>query len=106
MTAVTKLQIAGYKGVQVTSMINAIQSQEVFKHLRLVQQNEFSALKNKYNKVGYLTKPYFSYLWMLYWNFVLNSFRFEDKSKTWSIVSKVTNIEAKHIGMKMFNELN
>ena len=45
MTTVTTLQKAGYKGVKITSMIKAIESQEIFKHLRLVQQNEFSKLK-------------------------------------------------------------
>ena len=105
MTTVTTLQKAGYKGVKVTSMIKAIESQEIFKHLRLVQQNEFSKLKNKYNKVGYLTQPYFSYLWSLYWNFVLNDFRFEDKSKDWTIPTKVMKIKSEHIGMKLLENL-
>lgn len=101
----TTLQQAGYKGVKVTSMIKAIESKEIFEHLRLVQQNEFSRLKNKYNKVGYLTQPYFSYLWNLYWNFVLNDFRFDDKSKEWTQVSKQQKIKREHIGMKMLNSL-
>ena len=81
MTTVTTLQKAGYKGVKITSMIKAIESQEIFKHLRLVQQNEFSKLKNKYNKVGYLTQPYFSYLWSLYWNFVNHCILFKRMKK-------------------------
>lgn len=101
----TTLQQAGYKGVKVTSMIKAIESQEIFKHLRLVQQNEFSKIKNKYNKVGYLTRPYFTYLWNLYWNFVLNDFRFESKT-VWSIPSKIKTFEPQHIGMKILKELN
>ena len=105
MTTVTTLQKAGYKGVKVTSMIKAIESQEIFKHLRLVQQNEFSKLKNTYNKVGYLTQPYFTYLWNLYWNFVLNDFRFEDKSKDWTIPTKIKKVEYQHIGMKILNNL-
>ena len=105
MTTVTTLQKAGYKGVKVTSMIKAIESQEIFKHLRLVQQNEFSKLKNKYNKVGYLTQPYFSYLFHLYWNFVLNDFRFEDKSKDWTVPTKIKKVEHQHIGMKLLESL-
>ena len=106
MTTVTTLQKAGYKGVKVTSMIKAIESQEIFKHLRLVQQNEFSKLKNKYNKVGYLTQPYFSYLWSLYWNFVLNDFRFDDKSKDWTVPTKIKKIEIPlHIGLQILNKL-
>ena len=104
MTTVTTLQKAGYKGVKVTSMIKAIESQEIFKHLRLVQQNEFSKLKNKYNKVGYLTQPYFSYLWSLYWNFVLNDFRFE-LSKEWTEVTKMKTVESQHIGMQILKSL-
>jgi len=105
MTTVTTLHKAGYKGVKITSMIKAIESQEIFKHLRLVQQNEFSRIKNKYNKVSYLTQPYMEYLWQLYWNFVLNDFRFEDKSKDWSIPTKVKKVEYSHIGMKILNNL-
>ena len=106
MTTVTTLQKAGYKGVKETSMIKAIESQEIFKHLRLAQQNEFSKLKNKYNKTGYLTQPYFTYLWQLYWNFILNDFRFDDKSKGWSIPSKVKTIKREHIGLTMLKNLN
>ena len=105
MTTVTTLQKAGYKGVKITSMIKAIESQEIFKHLRLVQQNEFSKLKNKYNKTGYLTQPYFSYLFHLYWNFVLNDFRFDDKSKDWTIPTKIKKVERQHIGMKLLESL-
>jgi len=100
----TALEKAGYKGVKVTSMLKAIESQEIFKHLRLVQQNEFCGLRNRYNKAGYLTKPYYSYLWHLYWNFVLNDFRF-DSDKSWTIVTKHKKIKPEHIGMKLLNEL-
>jgi hypothetical protein len=105
MKNLTALQKAGYQGVKITSMIKAIEQNEIFKHLKLVQQNEFSKLKNKYNKVGYLTQPYFTYLWNLYWNFVLNDFRFDDKSKNWTIVTKQKTIEPQHIGMKMLKKL-
>lgn len=105
MTTVTTLQKAGYKGVKITSMVKAIESQEIFKHLRLVQQNEFSKIKNKYNKVGYLTQPYFTYLWNLYWNFVLNDFRFDDKSKDWTVPTKIKKVEYQHIGMKILNDV-
>lgn len=105
MTTVTTLQKAGYQGVKVTSMIKAIESQEVFKHLRLVQQDEFSRLKNRYNKNGSLTKPYFTYLWHLYWNFILNDFRFND-NKQWTVITKHEKIEHKHVGMKILESLN
>ena len=100
----TALQQAGYKGVKVTSMIKAIEQQETFKHLRLIQQDEFCRLRNRYNKNGYLTQPYFNYLWNLYWNFVLNDFRF-DSDKSWTIVTKHKEIKPEHIGMKMLKSL-
>ena len=102
--SISQLEKAGYKGTKVMSMIKAIESQEIFKHLRLVQQDEFSRCKNRYNKNGSLTQPYFSYLWNLYWNFVLNDFRYES-SKSWSEVSKVKNVESQHIGMKILKSL-
>lgn len=101
LTNPTPIQKQGYKGVKVTSMINAVKQKEIYSHLRLVQQDEFRKLENRYNKLGYLTQPYFSYLWVLYWNFVLNDFRFEDKSKEWTEVSKIKKIESKHIGMQI-----
>lgn len=103
-TTPTKLEKAGYKGTKVMSMIKAIESQEIFKHLRLVQQDEFARVKNRYYKQGYLTQPYFSYLWNLYWNFVLNDFRYES-SKSWSEVTKIKNVESQHIGMQILKSL-
>jgi len=105
MKNLTKLQKAGYSGTKISSMIKAIESQEIFKHLRLVQQDEFCRCRNRYNKDGSLTQPYFSYLWNLYWNFVLNDFRF-DSDKSWSEVTKIKNIESQHIGMKILESLN
>ena len=104
-TTPTELEKAGYKGVKITSMIHAIESKEIFTHLRLVQQDEFAKCKNRYNKNGSLTQQYFSYLWSLYWNFVLNDFRYES-SKSWSEVSKIKKIESQHIGMKILKEIS
>ena len=101
----TTLQQQGYSGVKITSMIKAIEQQETFKHLRLVQQDEFCRLRNRYNKNGYLSKPYMTYLFNLYWNFVLNDFRFDSKID-WTVPTKMKSIEPQHIGMKIFNELN
>ena len=102
--SISQLEKAGYKGTKVMSMIKAIESQEIFKHLRLVQQDEFARVKNRYNKNGSLTQPYFSYLWNLYWNFVLNDFRYES-NKSWSEVSKIKEITSEHIGMKILKSL-
>jgi hypothetical protein len=104
LKTMSNLEKEGYKGTKVMSMIKAIESQEIFKHLRLVQQDEFAKVKNRYYKNGYLTKPYFSYLWNLYWNFVLNDFRF-DFDKTWTIVTKHKEIKPEHIGMRILKSL-
>lgn len=104
LKSISQLEKAGYKGTKVMSMIKAIESQEIFKHLRLVQQDEFARVKNRYNKLGYLTQPYFSYLWNLYWNFVLNDFRYES-SKSWSEVTKIKKVETPHIGMLILKSL-
>jgi len=104
LKTITSLEKAGYKGVKVMSMLKAIESQKIFKHLRLVQKDEFAKIKNRYYTNGYLTKPYFSYLWMLYWNFVLNDFRF-DSDKVWTVVTKQKEVEPQHIGMLMLNKI-
>lgn len=101
----TKLEQAGYKGVKVTSMLQAVKHSEVFKHLRLVQQDEFTRIENRYKKLGYLTQAYFQYLWLLYWNFVLNDFRFDDELKSWTVITKQQKIEHKHIGMQILDSL-
>lgn len=104
MRTSTVLEEAGYKGVKVSSMLNALLNKEIYKHLRLVQQDELRRVENRYKKDGYLTKPYFQYLWTLYWNFVLNDFRFNAKIKL-SIPTKVGKITETHIGLKMYEEL-
>lgn len=105
LKTITTVEKAGYKGTKVMSMIKAIESQEIFKNLRLVQQDEFARVKNRYYKNGFLTKPYFSYLWNLYWNFVLNDFRFEDESKEWTEITKIKKIKTEHIGMTVLKSL-
>lgn len=104
MTDSTKLQKAGYKGVKVTSMLNALLAKEMYCHLRLVQQDELRRIQNRYNKNKILTKPYFQYLWCLYWNFVLNDFRFDNNMEL-TIPTKITKITETHIGLKMYEEL-
>ena len=103
-SSMSSLEKAGYKGTKVMSMLKAIESQEIFKHLRLVQQDEFARIKNRYNKNGYLTLSYFTYLWDLYWNFVLNDYRF-DSNKSWTKVTKHKVVEPTHIGMKILNSM-
>jgi hypothetical protein len=89
----TELKKAGYTGIKVSSILNAITSNEIKKHMRLVQNNTASIIKNKYQRNNYISKAEMSYIWTLYWNFVLNDFRFDDKkgykqlTKTFDVVT-------------------
>lgn len=106
MSTPNELQKQGYSGVKVSSMIKALKLKLMYKHLRLVQQNELCEIENFYNKHGFIDKKRFSFIWFLYWNFVLNDFRFEDKTKVASIPSKIKKTECPcHIGMKIYQQL-
>lgn len=105
MTTPTKLQTQGYSGVKVTSMMKALKTKSMFKHLRFVQQNELCEVENFYNKHNFVDKKRFQFIWYLYWNFVLNDFRFDDKNRNATIPSKITKVNKfEHIGMKLFEE--
>ena len=105
MKAITKIQKSGYKGVKVTSMLNAILSKEIKPHLRLIQVDNVSKIKNKYDRLKYISKEEMTLLWNIYWNFVLNDFRFEDKTKKYTVIKTVIEVEPEHIGMKMLKEI-
>jgi len=106
MKTATALQKQGYSGVKVDSMLKACLSSEMKKHLRLVQLDNLSSIKNKYFKLGYISKPEMNLLWNIYWNFVINDYRFDDKSKQYTVVTRVSKAEPKHIGLQMLNQLN
>lgn len=105
MKDTTTLQKQGYTGVKVTSMLNVCLSNEIKVHLRLVQLDNLSKINNKYFKTKTISQPEMTLLWNIYWNFVLNDFRFDDKSKEYTIVKSVVKAEPKHIGLKMLEEL-
>ena len=100
------LQKAGYTGLKVTSMLKACLSVEMKQHLRLVQLDNLSKINNKHFKLCYISQQEMTLLWNIYWNFVLNDFRFEDKSKKLSkaIVSN-KEVKPEHIGMTVLNSL-
>lgn len=104
MKNVTELQKEGYKGLKVTSMLNACLSIEIKKHLRMCQLDELSKINNKYFKLGYISKPQMTLLWNIYFNFVLNDFRFEDKNKEILVVEVKTG-NLSHVGMKMYQQV-
>ena len=102
----TTLQKAGYSGLKVTSMLKACLSVEMRDHLRLVQLDNLSKINNKYFKLGYISQSEMTLLWNIYWNYVLNDFRFEDKTKKLSkaIVSN-KEVKPEHIGMTVLNSI-
>ena len=102
----TSLQKQGYTGVKVTSMLKACLSNEIKTHLRLCQLDELTKINNKHFKTNYISKSEMTLLWNIFFNFVLNDFRFDDKSKQYKIVSETKVVKPKHIGMQMFQELN
>lgn len=106
MNTATELEKQGYKGIKVTSMMNALLSKEIYGHLRLSQQDSLQYINNRFKKNKQVTKDQFTFMWNLYWNFVLNDFRFNDKNKTVTTVTKMKKIESKHPGMKLFLELS
>ena len=80
---------------------------EMKQHLRLVQLNALTRIDNKYFKTGYISKSEMNLLWNVYWNFVLNDFRFDDKSKKLSHVVHAEELtEPKHIGLRTLNNLS
>ena len=106
MTTVSELEKQGYKGLKVTSMLKACLCVEMKQHLRLVQLDALSKINNKYFKTGYISKPEMNLLWNIYWNFVLNDYRFDDKSKKLSKVASTKELTTfSHIGLQLLNSL-
>ena len=105
-TSPSQLQKSGYTGLKVKSMLQACLSVEMKQHLRLVQIDNLSKINNKHFKLGYISQQEMTLLWNIYWNFVLNDFRFEDKSKKLSkaIVSN-KEVKPEHIGMTVLNSI-
>ena len=105
LQTITNLQKQGYTGVKVTSMLKACLSSEIKPHLRLVQLDNLSKINNKYFKNKYISESEMSLLWNIYWNFVLNDFRFEDKSKQITKVKPVFTNKTSHIGLQLLANL-
>lgn len=105
MNDITKSVKECYKGTGVISMIHSIERADIFPKLRLIQQNEFCQVKNKYRKLKYIDKHEMQFLWIIWYNFVLLDFNFEDKTKQLIIPTKTKVITEEHIGLKMLKQL-
>jgi len=102
----TAIQKAGYTGIKVTSMLQACLCNEMKPHLRLVQLDNLSKINNKYFKTRLINQQEMTLLWNIYWNFVLNDYRFEDKSKKLTKVEVSTKeVKPKHIGLILLHSL-
>lgn len=101
---VSELEKAGYTGLKVSCMLKACLSAEIKVHLRLVQLDELTKINNKYFKRGFINKPEMTLLWNIFWNFVLNDYRFDTGMKLTKVTELVPCLP-KHIGMIKFNEL-
>jgi hypothetical protein len=104
METPTALEKSGYSGTKVTSMLKACLSADIKPHLRLVQLDALSKIDNKYFKNSVISQPEMTLLWNIYWNFVLNDFRFDNKSKL-TLPAKLKKIDATHIGLIAFEKL-
>jgi hypothetical protein len=104
METPTALEKSGYSGTKVTSMLKACLSADIKPHLRLVQLDALSKVDNKYFKNSVISQPEMTLLWNIYWNFVLNDFRFDNKSKL-TLPAKLKKIDATHIGLIAFEKL-
>jgi len=101
---VSDLEKSGYKGLKVTSILKACLSVEIKQHLRLVQLDELTKINNKYFKQGFISKAEMTLVWNIFWNFVLNDFRFDsDMELTKPSGFKVCS--EKHIGIIKLEEL-
>ena len=101
-----KNQKQGYNKTTVFIMLTALLSTPMVANLRTIQKDELKILDIKYTKKIQLASNERNYITTLYQNFVLNDFRFEDKSKDWTIPTKIKKVECQHIGMKLLNNLN
>ena len=101
-----KNQKQGYNKTTVFIMLTVLLSTPMVANLRTIQKDELKILDIKYTKKIQLTSNDRNYITTLYQNFVLNDFRFDDKSKDWTVPTKIKKVERQHIGMKLLNNLN
>lgn len=99
-------QKQGYNKTTVFIMLTALLSTPMVANLRNIQKDELKILNVKDSKKIQLTSNEKNYITTLYQNFVLNDFRFEDKTKNWSIPVKHKKVKIEHIGLTMLKNLN
>ena len=101
-----KNQKQGYNKTTVFIMLTALLSTPMVANLRTIQKDELKILDIKYTKKIQLASNERNYITTLYQNFVLNDFRFDDKSKDWTVPTKIKTIKREHIGLTMLKNLN
>lgn len=68
-----------YTGIKVSNTIRGLMIKSINKHLLLSQRNQVSIISNFYKQHKYVSNEQMRYLWKLYWNFVINDFRYKKK---------------------------
>lgn len=101
-----KNQKQGYNKTTVFIMLTALLSTPMVANLRTIQKDELKILDIKDTKKIQLTSNERNYITTLYQNFVLNDFRFDDKSKEYTVVKTIVRAEPKHIGLKILENIN
>lgn len=74
-----KLKTPNYSGVKVSSMLKALKVSSINKSMLLSQRNDISIIDNTFKENKHITPKQMAFIWNLYWHFVLNDFRYEDK---------------------------
>lgn len=72
----SKVKASKYSGVKVTSTISSLKHSSIYPHLKLSQRDKVCKIDNRYRENGCLTTDEMAFIWKLYWNFVINDFRY------------------------------
>jgi len=97
----------GYEKLTNFFMLSALLTAPMVDNLRLIQKDELKVLDEKHTKNIVLSPTERNYLQTLYQNFVLNDYRFEDKSKKLTKTEVSTKeVKPRHIGLILLNSLS
>lgn len=99
----TAVEKAGYNSISYNQQIKEIiDNKNCINKLRSIQKKNLFIIRRKINNKHSLTQEEKDYVFNLYYNFVVNAFTFDTIVTPINIIEET---EAKHIGMKMLNNL-
>jgi len=76
-TNAPKIKQQEYTGIKVSNTLRGLNITSINKCLTLNQQNKVSIITNYYKQNNHITRQQMSFIWKLYWHFVLNDFRYK-----------------------------